>query len=382
MFENYLPEAQSAVNQYETSKPSRALGKSTPPSIKGTLEGVCETLTLLGSETIQKMPEKGKNKRIFALLDSLCKKLTYLLEDNNTNKQNWVTNLYNDAFAQRGKFAPNKYTVTIGQALDGGKASKVYEATFHAKTNKADDTGSAKGVFKEEPRGHVYDGDELKNNAMRPMAPSIAGIDSVGSRLSNRAVASSKLDKDFGTNCLARTRFAMAEVDRFGTLQNWTGGKSIKDLSKEEREKKYANPDVVKGLLSLQLLDYVCGQLDRHPDNIHITEHGGVLGIDHDFSFGKNEAKRTYGTHFKPMPKYVDAAVADKVLAYTPEKLRQRVGLLLAPAEVDVAGGRLMALQNALREGSIIIVKDWSKFVSTLGRESGLHKDSYLYRST
>lgn len=49
-----------------------------------------------------------------------------------------------------------------------------------------------------------------------------------------------------------------------------------------------------EGLLNLQVIDLLTGQVDRNPNNIFIKVENGtvtVTGIDHDISFGENEGK-------------------------------------------------------------------------------------------
>jgi hypothetical protein len=48
-----------------------------------------------------------------------------------------------------------------------------------------------------------------------------------------------------------------------------------------------SNPALLRQAVTLQILDRLCNQVDRHPGNIMIdVPHLRLVGIDHDFSFG------------------------------------------------------------------------------------------------
>ncbi|MBA2728298.1 MAG: hypothetical protein H0U49_09030 [Parachlamydiaceae bacterium] len=48
----------------------------------------------------------------------------------------------------------------------------------------------------------------------------------------------------------------------------------------------YNNPKTVEGLTKLQLLDFIMGQVDRHPYNYNIDKDGTVMAFDNDASAG------------------------------------------------------------------------------------------------
>jgi hypothetical protein len=284
------------------------------------------------------------------------------------------------------KFKYNPARITPLEKLEGGKAGTTLAVTVAP-------TG-AKKVFKPEPTGYGFNLDEPKDPRKVPDVPGEMNVDLIGSRLSGRAVASYKVDKALGCQVLARTRFAAATIKDgqalFGTLQDWTGGTSLNKLLSDDNQKqmlleKYKNPEILKQLQHLQLVDYVTGQTDRHADNIHLTPDNKILGIDHDFSFGTGllgtapNFPAIKSTKNKGLPKFIDADLKNKILSMEPESLLGAIRPYLSTVECECTGKRFTALQTNLKEGKIKEVVDWQKDVSSADIESLIGKQSYLY---
>lgn len=69
-------------------------------------------------------------------------------------------------------------------------------------------------------------------------------------------------------------------------LENDEQGWTIVGNFPEFKNFDYSNPKTVDGLIKLQLLDYIMGQVDRHPYNFNIDKDGTVKAFDNDASFG------------------------------------------------------------------------------------------------
>ncbi len=130
-------------------------------------------------------------------------------------------------------------------------------------------------------------------------------------------------------------------------------------------EKKYTSFDpkssnTVLGLEKLQVLDWICGQVDRHPGNYLIDKDGNVTGIDQDASFGVRAAPRgvdvrrqaTYrgmpnmGSLMLNMPAVMTEATAASVLALSEESLRVSLKGLITQAEIEATIDRLAQLKE------------------------------------
>jgi hypothetical protein len=161
-----------------------------------------------------------------------------------------------------------------------------------------------------------------------------------------RAVASSLVDRLlYGTAPISvSTRYAVVEGQR-GILMDVALGKSPKVLGEREVDhndpvvkklfaiepldlnaiaallgvdRVYSKPDgtgylykvyesfspdnvtTAEGLLKLQVLDWICGQVDRHAGNYFINETGEVTGIDQDCSFGVNSVPKDVDVRQQP----------------------------------------------------------------------------------
>lgn len=119
----------------------------------------------------------------------------------------------------------------------------------------------------------------------------------------------------------------------------------------------------IKQLMNLQVLDYLCGQKDRHTGNYLVKkdENGKLIaltGIDNNLAFPGDPAYNFIGSNLPPLVqgngelniKYMDAEFAGTILAMRPEFLRNALSGLLATEEIDLTVQRLERLQAAIRQ--------------------------------
>lgn len=127
-------------------------------------------------------------------------------------------------------------------------------------------------------------------------------------------------------------------------------------------------PEFMKSLSSLQVLDTLVGQIDRHNKNYMIEEldegkMGRVQGIDNDFAFGKtsiipeNEKVLSFGSHSRSILDgkgkmhiaHMDEALAQRLLQLQPEAVKLEMADLIEPWAVDALLERLKGMQDAIR---------------------------------
>lgn len=130
-------------------------------------------------------------------------------------------------------------------------------------------------------------------------------------------------------------------------------------------------PTVQKELCSLQVLDYICGQTDRHANNFFLEKdssgrYAHVHGIDNDMSFGtgvdlgKLVAKTGDHERKRSMRMVVDAEgnlsiphmdrqLAMNIKSLTPDELRFALEDLIEPAFIEAAIARLKIVQDAIK---------------------------------
>ena len=131
--------------------------------------------------------------------------------------------------------------------------------------------------------------------------------------------------------------------------------------------KAYNNPDVFDDIAALQAIDYICGNLDRHPGNFRcqFAEVDGeeklvrIIGIDNDLSFGlltpvDHPEGRPLGKPYV-LPKEMCALgenTARKIEAMTRDQLALALrGFDLSKEEIDAAWRRTELMQDAIRAG-------------------------------
>lgn len=216
--------------------------------------------------------------------------------------------------------------------------------------------------------------------------------------MANRNVATSRVANLIGVGDIVEQSM-MAKVKdkktgdvKTGSLMTKARGKEMKDtLDKEVREslnleknilkreqmvKDMISPTMQKQLSSLQVLDYLCGQADRHRANYFVEKDAQgkfsqIHGIDNDMSFStgydtiKDLIRRggVYnlggaGAHQRAVVDsednllipHMDRQLAKNILDLKPEELKFVLKDLLEPAFIDVALIRLQKLQNGIRK--------------------------------
>lgn len=163
---------------------------------------------------------------------------------------------------------------------------------------------------------------------------------------------------------------------RGNLMESAKGNLDLKKYSDNLRKGKKSMPKlagtVQRELMSLQVLDVLCGQVDRHVGNIMITiKQGagqntdvitGVSAFDNDAAFGMNLDVSTVKHRLKfdrrvYDPKtgdlvipYMDAALAERILNLRPAVLGFALNGLLTDAEINMTIKRLQMMQNAIKK--------------------------------
>lgn len=141
------------------------------------------------------------------------------------------------------------------------------------------------------------------------------------------------------------------------------------------------SPQFIKNINTLQVLDNLMGQVDRHEKNFMISEKDGKLsginGIDNDMAFGhkmrfrggkydrtifdQEEYDETNWKEARLAIPYMDRGLARRLLQVDQEDLRLQMVDLLEPAAIEALCKRLAVMQNAIREE--VMDKDSKRFI-------------------
>ena len=240
-----------------------------------------------------------------------------------------------------------------------------------------------------------------------------------GINLADRDVATYRLAALFGQNKLvARSEKVVLQGkdgEIHGHMMDKVTGQSGAELTADILEKKVASGEectieekdfkgrvtggFIKELHNLMVLDYICGQIDRHSGNYIVkTDENGklisVVGIDNNLAFpadGDTELKS--GNVHELVTKngdlrisHMDAELGAAILAMRPELVRQVLCDLLTKDEINQTLYRLTKLQSAIKKeldkgnSSLFLSKDseWLEKADDLKKLEGGRQSTYL----
>ena len=190
-----------------------------------------------------------------------------------------------------------------------------------------------------------------RNNAMYDYASAL-GEPELLARSSSMTLTDKgqKIHGSFMANAKGVERESMYKAAKEGGCDLVITGSGLRELSK------------------LQVVDYLCGNYDRHQNNMfyQVEKVGqemriiGVQGIDNDASFGavKHEGTGTQGymSHLEDI-KIIDGRLAREILTADYSKIEERMRLAeLSAREINAARRRFSDLQKRIRSGKVEIV--------------------------
>jgi hypothetical protein len=125
--------------------------------------------------------------------------------------------------------------------------------------------------------------------------------------------------------------------------------------------RKKVTSSFLRDMNNMMIIDYICGQKDRHCGNYFVKEDStgklvSATGIDNNLAFGSNR-EFDFSATYLPVPvsangdlllKCMDKEMADTILAMRPEMFRLELAGLLVGEEIDAALERLEKLQTAI----------------------------------
>jgi hypothetical protein len=228
------------------------------------------------------------------------------------------------------------------------------------------------------------------------------GLNPEDSRMNNRDIALSRLDQLLNTKLIARAQFAVVHLPdgskREGTIMEEAKGFTPNAYKKESDKKGFTekediirnrkndigfnDPELMRQLSRLQLLDVLAFQIDRNPGNYYIQRDRegkliGITGIDNDLSFGMNTDPDKKETELPGMSRYVDKELAQAIIALDPTLLETILGDLLPQREIQAAITRLKNLQAELQSDLTVLLEpeEWTAHAEDILNE----KRSYYY---
>ena len=192
-----------------------------------------------------------------------------------------------------------------------------------------------------------------------------------GARLDNRNAAMSSVAELLNVPNLLAKSVPMKIIDKSGneiegTFMKQAVGVDVGNLAWEHRNlgtSSMKNHDgrAMKQLADLQILDYICGNMDRHAANMlyQFDDNGkliGVQGIDNDTAFGTAVPKYGDFVGHMTLPENmlaVSESMARRLHEITPEILKFSLrGYGLTEPELNAAVERMNVIKKAIEKGA------------------------------
>ncbi|HZX56278.1 MAG TPA: DUF4157 domain-containing protein [Ilumatobacteraceae bacterium] len=265
-----------------------------------------------------------------------------------------------------------KWTQTLGlsdRAMVTEKGEKRGGMHIAKEMDWKTENGEFSGYFKRDKGFHQ----SLQKHEQR------VGINQVDPNYGKRAVAMNRLDKLLGAGVTARAEFAVhkgqlgvvTETAK-GTQAGQSSWASDKDQQEQQGPGSVLLSDEVfqRGINKLQILDAICGQLDRHADNwvVELDDKGkvkGVTGIDLDMAFGEdmtNFEGEGLGENYLALPPMIDAEFALALKKIKPDQIRDAIGGLLSKGEVEATVQRFEKVLKRINEiPEAMLIKEWNE---------------------
>lgn len=268
-----------------------------------------------------------------------------------------------------------KYKALGARNKQGDKASRLLEQGVFTKEEIEENTGGASNL----PPGSVlHDGEnntgygDQTNITNRNVATSrialLAGVPGIVAE-SKTVKVKDRADGKIYKGNLMSIASGVASAEAEAEIRDKTAGTNQLEERIRAVSASFA-PSVQKELTSLQVLDYICGQGDRHHNNFFLEKdengkYAHVHAIDNDLSFatGIDHAKEIMKmgvsrSHLRlvvdekgnlAMP-YMDRQLAINLLYMTPDMVRLALMDLLGDKYIKNTVARLEKVQNAIRK--------------------------------
>ena len=170
-----------------------------------------------------------------------------------------------------------------------------------------------------------------------------------------------------------------------GTFMEFAKGKDINtigavDVMRIMSVQDYGTPEVKRQIANLQVLDYICGNIDRHAGNMlynidpKTKKLTGIVGIDNDCAFMKKDMDINMGKVRLPAIntlRVIDADMAETIKKLDEGQLKATLhGYGLDNASVEAAWKRTLQLKQAINNG-VDFAKNGNKVSSLLDPLNG-----------
>ena len=263
---------------------------------------------------------------------------------------------------QEGFFKGNQNAITSIENIDHAGISYT-DAANETENFKGANTNAVMNSYNVPADAGIFD--ETENRTFMEGNRGVYERD-IDMQTSKRDVATSRLNDLLGANIIAKAELAFRKLEsgalQQGSLMEAAQGKTLSktnfDINKDAVEGQqvgFENPGFQRALSRLQLIDALCGQVDRNMSNFYLQFDTsgnviGLTGIDNDMSFGKMRTGLGASFNFPGISKFVDEALANRIIDLDPQLVKAAVTGLLSDAEIDALLQRLQKLKTHLSD--------------------------------
>lgn len=303
-----------------------------------------------------------------------------------------------ELYQKRGLLPQMRLLESSGLGLQGGELYRAFSVPITEETVKARVTPETfkamgnrlgSGTFNTTTEMHFgVEGEPVRSAVFKPVPTAEngwgihTGIDRENPRTATRNLATQALGQALGFEVIAPTELGVVPGDsgmKLGLVMDRAGGKT----GKRTDPPLFLRGDVRAELVKLQILDLLCGQVDRHGGNyfIEVPEGGQarIRGIDNDQSFGGRldglpghprfempDQEFSRWCYAPEGPPLVDDAMAAAVNQLSEGQLGSILERLkLSGDEVSAAKDRLKELKahiaTLMSEGRVIAPDQWGQ---------------------
>lgn len=231
----------------------------------------------------------------------------------------------------------------------------------------------------------------------RELAVNTLGINPNDARMGNRDTAMFRLNQLLGENVIARAQKAVQSDGTSGSLMDkakgvsggslMAQGKMAKDASEQARTGQGAvnqqDPNLMRLLSKLQVIDLLAYQVDRNPNNYWIRQDPrtgevvGITGIDNDMALGTTDTLDRV-QELPGFSRYVDRELAERINTLDLTLLPAVFGDLLSPEEITALTERFLKLRAKLGEHTTQLLNP-DEWTDAVGKGLLQEQQSYWY---
>ncbi len=346
------------------------------------------------------------------------------------NIQEQLPQLKRRLLLEKADLQGGRFNMTIGYSDASLNAGASTDNRYGGALNKLDDLhynrpgGPENALYKPEtardPKHmRVQDGVQVPGHAGVPV-----GIPENDPNFGGRSVAMYRLDQLLNAGMIVRTEFATHRrqnldandnaagppMPSFGIVMERAAGREARQgfltggnvaFTGQQANTMRAHgaaqplnlqdPVLQRGLNKLQILDALCGQVDRHNANFFIDQDAQgnvtqVKGIDNDLAFGKNQINPSKPIEhdnapmgsFKGLPPLADRELAERIIEIDLQLIRDAVKGLLEESEIAALMARFQTLKTHLQvlrgQHKLKAPHEWDALTASAQKR----QDSYL----